>query len=1055
MDQRDGLYISANPCILAKFVLTARLTLLEGNEPTMIKITTAFIFRRSSIIKKQPVWACIILLLLTSGLQVTGFGQAPVNNQWSDSCTSSSFVGIVNCNSNYSFSNLRRVHDYTSGDVIVVGSIRPNLPPNNVYKVYGLVMRITKSGVLKWSRFIGDKDSPYESDTRAYMSLVTKNKDIIIHTGARILRMDGNGNVLWQQEYPNFSSDDLPEEIIETSDGGFLIGGPAFYSATILKMNASGTMEWARTFSMDSYINCRSIVETPGGYYFEGYSYESFDDYSENVLVKMNKQNGDTLWTKSFGKKTFAQYGAEFAYDWMAYQQGKLILTGNTNNNYNGPNKSAQSVVTFDEAGNLLDAKTITNQSVAVQKSSLFRSRLFDMDTRTGVQYDDAYPNDIYLYRLNDQFKQQWAYKFPMLYREEMEDMEVLADSSVVLAGKTTATSPIFTEQALVIKTSQNGMLNNCTNVPFNVVATDAVVNVIPVAVRNGALSYTYRGYPSLPVFDGTGFTWQLLCTNESICRLGKIQGADTICTGSTAVYSILRDGACKNKVSYTATNTTAAFETLSDSSVRIQFNAPGKIVLYASTPANCGLLKDSLVVHVLSSPGAIHLGADTSICEGNSILLNAGDGYVSYKWQDGSGDSAINVQAAGLYYVTATDACGATFQDTIAVIQAPPVDFSVGADRTKCNADTLHLNAPADFSNYSWSPQYNISTMNGHDFVLNPLVDTIYYFKAEKKKGCFVFDTLRISVNHSPPIFLGADTIFCSGQAITLSAGNQFSSYQWNTGQVSSSVTINSAGTYAVMGVFSNGCISRDTILIKPLYAGPLVSLGNDNSLCTLSSRTLSVPAGYKSYLWNDGSVQSSMVVTTLGTYWVNVVDNNGCNAVDTITISRLLSLPSGFLPKDTAICSYGSLDVKPGAGYTSYLWSNNSSAPKITIHKPAVYWLEVTDKNNCVGRDSIVVALKSDCIEGFFAPTAFSPNGDGKNDRFRPLIFGNITLYELTIYNRWGQVVFQTKDPARGWDGLVNGAAQQNAGFIWYCRYQLEGANEQSVKGTVLLVK
>ena len=1021
----------------------------------MSKIIADFTYRLFPLLKKQLVPACIIPLLLTLALQPASFGQASVSSQWADSCTSSSFVGIVNCNPIYSFSNLRRVHAYTSGDVIVVGSIRPNLPPNTVYKVYGLVMRISKTGVLKWSRFIGNKDSPYESDTRGYMSLVTRNKDIIVHTGSRILRMDGNGNVLWQQEYPNFTTDDLPEQIIETQDGGFLVGGPAFYGAIILKLNASGTMEWARNFSLNSYINCRSIVETPGGYYFQGFSYDMFDNFSENVLVKINKQNGDTLWAKSFGKKTFARFGAEFAYDWMTYQQGKLVLTGNTNRNYNGPNKSAQSVVTFDEAGNMLDGKTITNQSIAVQTSSLFRSRLFDIYTHTGVQYDDAGPNDIYLYRLNDQFKQQWAYKFPMLYREEMEDMEVLADSSIFLAGKTTVYSPVFSEQAMVVKTAQNGMLTNCTNLPFNVVAADALADVIPLAVRNGPLTYTYRGYPPLSVFEGTGFDWQLQCTSESTCRLGKIQGADTICTGTTAVYSILRDGACKNKVSYTTTNTTVAFETLSDSSVRIQFKAPGKIVLYASTQANCGILRDSLVVHVLSTPGAIDLGADTSICEGNSILLNAGDGYVSYKWQGVSADSLISVQAAGLYYVEATDACGATFRDTIAVIQAPPVDFSVGADRTKCNADTVHLNAPADFSNYSWSPQYNISTSNGHDFVLNPLVDTVYYFKAEKKKGCFVFDTLHINVNYSPSIFLGADTIFCSGQTITLNAGNQFSSYQWNTGQVSASVTVSAAGTYTVKGVFSNGCISRDTILVRPLYARPVISLGSDSSLCTLSSRTLSVPPVYKRYLWNDGSVQPSLVVTALGKYWVNVVDNNGCSATDTINISRLLPLPSAFLPNDTAICSYGSLDIKPGSSYTSYLWSNNSGATKITVRKPAVYWLEVRDKNNCVGRDSIVVALKSDCIEGFFAPTAFSPNGDGKNDRFRPLLLGNIVLYELRIYNRWGQQVFQTKDPTAAWDGLVNGAAQQNGGFTWYCRYQLEGGNIQSVKGTVLLVK
>jgi gliding motility-associated-like protein len=89
------------------------------------------------------------------------------------------------------------------------------------------------------------------------------------------------------------------------------------------------------------------------------------------------------------------------------------------------------------------------------------------------------------------------------------------------------------------------------------------------------------------------------------------------------------------------------------------------------------------------------------------------------------------------------------------------------------------------------------------------------------------------------------------------------------------------------------------------------------------------------------------------------------------------------------------------------------------------------------------------------FFIPNAFTPNNDGKNDFFKPIIFGNIKQYKFFIYNRWGQTIFHTNEFSKGWDGNFSGKNQDSNVFIWRCIYQFEGEPFKEQKGTVILIK
>jgi gliding motility-associated-like protein len=179
-----------------------------------------------------------------------------------------------------------------------------------------------------------------------------------------------------------------------------------------------------------------------------------------------------------------------------------------------------------------------------------------------------------------------------------------------------------------------------------------------------------------------------------------------------------------------------------------------------------------------------------------------------------------------------------------------------------------------------------------------------------------------------------------------------------------------------------------------------------------------------------------------------------NGCKGSDSSRITVLYPVPTLFLPADTAVCSYGKLDLKSTSSFQTYLWNNNQSTSLITINKPGLYWLQVKDRNNCYGTDSILVAQKQ-CMTGFFIPTAFTPDGNHLNDDIKPFVFGNVLKYEFVIYNRWGQIVFQSNDLLKGWDGIFKGIQQDPGIYSWICRYQLEGEQQQLQKGTIILIR
>ncbi len=245
---------------------------------------------------------------------------------------------------------------------------------------------------------------------------------------------------------------------------------------------------------------------------------------------------------------------------------------------------------------------------------------------------------------------------------------------------------------------------------------------------------------------------------------------------------------------------------------------------------------------------------------------------------------------------------------------------------------------------------------------------------------------------------------------------------------------------------------VTSNTILMK-LTPGVPVNLGPDTSICNGGTLVINAPVGYASYTWQDGSTNSSYSATKPGNYMVTV--SNACGVISSDEMMLFLKPgPTHFLPADTAVCANQTIILKPNQIFISYLWNTNAVTPSLNISSPGLYWLEVTDINACKGRDSIFVKSK-DCLKGLFMPNAFTPNNDGRNDLFKPSLFGVVKQYDFAVYNRYGKIVFETKDLSKGWDGTIQGMPQNPGVFIWKCVYQMENQLLTTESGTVLLIR
>jgi gliding motility-associated-like protein len=930
------------------------------------------------------------------------------------------------------------------------------------------VIKISEVGCVEWSKLL---------EVHGYLGALRTLSDggffalinVSPYHNVIMARFDKNGGLIWKREFDLRTYLTALDVIYEVGDGSLIIAGghSTFNGFVILRIDLSGQALWSKYYRKynGDFATPKSVTRIHQTLFISGFVNDPNNDgfnseyNKDGFLMSMELSSGQTNWTKIYGSNT----GTDFFYD-IHNIDGKLIVNG-TSTAYLGVTKLKSTIQFFSPTGAILKSSTLNNTSfdfVNPFNSKIIPSGgdklyLFQAGTTLiTLQPYQLYPTTII--RMDTSGSVLWS-KNSTDRTTRYEYATMGKDKSIAILGGSSSKLLKPWEYFEVFSFARFDSTGS-QGVPtcgFN----DINIHVEPYPLIAKDFTWTEDRYFNYSTSDkatgiDTAYTHMRYTCPDKIdsCSLLKVRGPSTICNLSkTYTYRIHRNNNCGYPIKWTFPNNTEIIEQ-DDTKAVVRFKTFGNHRVFVSIAYSCNPLVDSMFTR--ASPSTIrpfNIGADTSICPMTSLTLKAGRGYKSYAWQDGSTDSNFLVTAPGLYWVQVLDSCDNLFRDSVNITLTSNLSVNAGPDRFKCNNDTLRLTAPSGYQSYNWQPNYNISSTNTQAVVVNPLIDTAYILKAEKAPGCFAYDTIQVKVKRSPVIFLGDDAQFCDGKYLTLDAGPAFQSYLWSIGATSQKITVKTTGSYRVIAVTSEGCKSYDTLNVLNVFPLPQVKLDRNPELCIGSSRTFDAGL-FSQYLWQDGSQNRNFNIKDTGTYHVKVLDANQCEGSDTVHITTLLPRPANFLPNDTTICSYSSLGLKSIRNYSAYNWSINDPRQSITINKGGTYWLEVTDEKGCKGKDSIVIQTKQ-CLKGLFVPSGFTPNRDGKNDQFKAQLFGPINVFELTVYNRWGEVVFRSSDPDKGWDGKYKGKEQDGGAFVWICRYQLEREEAKVERGTVTLIR
>jgi gliding motility-associated-like protein len=301
----------------------------------------------------------------------------------------------------------------------------------------------------------------------------------------------------------------------------------------------------------------------------------------------------------------------------------------------------------------------------------------------------------------------------------------------------------------------------------------------------------------------------------------------------------------------------------------------------------------------------AVFIGNDTALCSGNTLLLNAPTGIqYQYKWQDNSAGNSYMVTSTGLYWLKVTNQYNCSLTDSINIRFRPLPVFTLGNDTSLCFGQTLNLKISIPQATYLWSTGSTLPSL----LIITP---GLFWLKVSDS-GCIKNDSLTVVFKPVPIVNLGQDTAICEGKTILLNAANNNSIYQWQDNSTTSTYLVNNVGKYFVT-VNKQGCIAKDTIAIT-YDLKPKFTLGAQNRLCMGSTITLDPKITGVSYLWQDGSTNSTYKVVQTGLY--NLTATNNCGATtNSITIGDgvcNLYVPNSFTPNadtknDLFKASYG----------------------------------------------------------------------------------------------------------------------------------------------------
>ncbi|MBL7713633.1 MAG: gliding motility-associated C-terminal domain-containing protein [Chitinophagaceae bacterium] len=367
--------------------------------------------------------------------------------------------------------------------------------------------------------------------------------------------------------------------------------------------------------------------------------------------------------------------------------------------------------------------------------------------------------------------------------------------------------------------------------------------------------------------------------------------------------------------------------------------------------------------------------------------------------------------------------------------------------DTAACPGTEITINAPPGYNGYTWA-----DGTTGSRITLSAPGRTW----VRMRKNCTVhIDTIVVAEKWGKMTQYTTDSTFCFVTEARISAPAAYRYYLWNDHTTDTTKVFTPGDSLKWVRTVLNEACDLRTDTIKAHFINFQTALPSGEALCpggvVVLNASIEDDAHYE-YRWQDGSSGPVFTAKDTGDYTVTIV-KQPCTLRHTVQIHQTeLALNLG---KDQWACAGSTVKLQAAHDYDRYRWQDGSTQASIELRQSGMYWLQV-DKGACSVSDTVQVTF-SDCRHCIVIPNAFTPNSDGRNDVFRPLLQCPTQRFDLKIFNRYGEQVFHTTEPTHFWNGDFNGR-EEGLGVYFYLLkvcFDYPGATDEMYKGNVSLLR
>lgn len=462
------------------------------------------------------------------------------------------------------------------------------------------------------------------------------------------------------------------------------------------------------------------------------------------------------------------------------------------------------------------------------------------------------------------------------------------------------------------------------------------------------------------------------------------------------------------------------------------------------------------------------------------TITATASNGTPPYQFSlDGINFQPANIfsnLAAGNYIVSMKDFNG-TLKTAPAVINnsaAPALNFQVTPASCLNNDGVINLNG----TNGTAPLQFNI---DGNAFTSNPvfanIVSGIHTCIVKDANGCTDTKPVTIAMNDNLSLQPVLPVSFCEGKNRQLNIVTNGNSFKWspsiglNNDQIANPVASPATSSTYTVEVKLGVCTKTEQVVVT-VDKAPVPDAGQGTAVCPGQSAQLNGTGGSvyqwtpSTYLDNAQAASPAVVKPASSiTYTLTVTDNKGCSSLtDSKVTVTVASSPVVYAGKDTSVgfnqpFQLHALDVN-NIGFTRYEWSPpyglndyQVNDPVATLDRDIVYKVTAFTPGGCEGSDEIKISVYNKAE--IYVPSAFTPGTDGRNDLLKAVPVGLKKFNYFIVYNRWGNQVFYTVDPTKGWNGTSNQITVPTGVYVWIAQGIDDKGNQIRRKGTVTLIR